>query len=307
MATWQPIGYSQRGNSHKRKSLPNQDAIEWYPWLRSDVLVMAVADGHGSTKCYRSQKGSLFAVTSAISVFSEMLINLTKSDDINLSIIKHLIENDLPNHFIRYWQDQVDYFEKQNPMLPAEKAYLKSQLSNTQIESLEKNHYIAYGSTLIAAFIFPRFVTFIQIGDGDIVCVMEDGSIFIPFESDERFIAGETDSLSYKDADKYFKIKFFPLNNINNLPALVMLSTDGYSNSFTSIKDFQKVSTDIYQIFRKGDFDQSVKEIEENIENWLLEASSKGSGDDVTLGLVCRQEAFSKRPVIILSETKTAE
>jgi serine/threonine protein phosphatase PrpC len=294
MATWQPIGYSQRGNSHKRRSLPNQDAIEWYPWLRSDVIVVAVADGHGSNKCFRSQKGSSFAVTSAISVFSEMLVNLTKSEDINLSTLKHIIESDLPNHFIRYWQEQVDRFDKQNPILPAEKAYLETHLTNSQFDSLKKNHYVAYGSTFIAVFIFPRFLTFAQIGDGDIVCVMEDGSIFIPFESDDRFISGETDSLCFIDAEKYFKVKFMPVNNINDLPALVMLSTDGYSNSFTSIKDFQKVSTDIFKILKTGNFDQSIRDIEENIENWLLEASDKGSGDDVTLGLICKQEAFMK-------------
>jgi len=55
------IARSVRGISHSRKNAPNEDSV-----LLSDIgsraTVAAVADGHGSEKCFRAHLGSRFAV-----------------------------------------------------------------------------------------------------------------------------------------------------------------------------------------------------------------------------------------------------
>jgi len=62
-AQWRVMGETVPGASHLRAGVPNQDAIlqvresGWGP-----PLVVSVSDGHGSDKCFRSDRGSRFAV-----------------------------------------------------------------------------------------------------------------------------------------------------------------------------------------------------------------------------------------------------
>ena len=60
---WRAIGRSVRGASHVRSSLPNQDAIAWFPDSgKGPPLIVAVSDGHGSPRNFRSDVGSKIAV-----------------------------------------------------------------------------------------------------------------------------------------------------------------------------------------------------------------------------------------------------
>src|ERR1051326_7008913 len=63
---WRVTGASRRGGSHVRSSLPNQDAIDYWASTDGDTAVLAVADGHGSGLCFRSEVGSRLAVTTAV-------------------------------------------------------------------------------------------------------------------------------------------------------------------------------------------------------------------------------------------------
>ncbi|MFM7713741.1 MAG: protein phosphatase 2C domain-containing protein, partial [Microcystis sp.] len=58
---WRCIGESVKGASHVRSGLPNQDAIRWFPESGIGLpLILAVSDGHGSAKSFRSDRGSRF-------------------------------------------------------------------------------------------------------------------------------------------------------------------------------------------------------------------------------------------------------
>src|SRR5437773_2896659 len=63
---WRVAGASRRGSAHVRSGLPNQDAIEYWVSPDRDTAVLAVADGHGSGLCFRSEAGSRLAVTTAV-------------------------------------------------------------------------------------------------------------------------------------------------------------------------------------------------------------------------------------------------
>ena len=71
-------------------------------------------------------------------------------------------------------------------------------------------------------------------------------------------------------------------------PSLIMISTDGYSNSYTSDENFEKVLIDLSKIiFENPEGLQSgIKNIKDNLESWLQETSKLGSGDDITVGLM---------------------
>ncbi len=73
-------------------------------------------------------------------------------------------------------------------------------------------------------------------------------------------------------------------------PALILISTDGYANSFISEEAFLKVGTDILKLIRSDGLD----EVDSNLETWLAEASHAGSGDDTTLAIICRMEVLKE-------------
>src|SRR5687767_9021763 len=72
--SWKVTGRSVRGASHERKDLPNQDAIVWRPPDGEGLpLVLAVSDGHGSSKYIRSDVGAKLAAEVATDLVWEML------------------------------------------------------------------------------------------------------------------------------------------------------------------------------------------------------------------------------------------
>ena len=70
------------------------------------------------------------------------------------------------------------------------------------------------------------------------------------------------------------------------MPELILLATDGYANSFREDAGFLKVGSDLLGIIRTDGLDK----VNENLETWLTETSKAGSGDDITLGILCRMD-----------------
>ena len=66
------------------------------------------------------------------------------------------------------------------------------------------------------------------------------------------------------------------------LPSLVLLSTDGYANSFRSDEDFLKIGQDYLEIIRQ----QGIASLAEELPAILTEATQQGSGDDITLAIL---------------------
>ncbi|MGE0085305.1 MAG: PP2C family serine/threonine-protein phosphatase [Desulfococcaceae bacterium] len=264
-ANWKIIGKSVRGASHERSGLPNQDAIDWFPnsgqWL---PLVLALSDGHGSRKCFRSDRGARFAVSAALDVAKA----ITETHGASGRSIKKMAEEQIPKQIHRCWKVGVDKDIQEFPFTEEEKL-----LSDA-------NPYLPYGATLLLAIITSSFFLFLQLGDGDILVIRENGDAQRPVPQDERLLGNETTSLSAPDAWKDFRFCFLPV--LDTIPGLIMLATDGYANSFQDDQNFRKVGTDILEIAKS----EGIAYIENNLEQWLRTASASGSGDDITVGLV---------------------
>ena len=67
-------------------------------------------------------------------------------------------------------------------------------------------------------------------------------------------------------------------------PALILAATDGYANSYRDEASFQQVARDLWEMLR----DEGVETVRSNLKNWLNEASQQGSGDDITVGILCQ-------------------
>jgi hypothetical protein len=149
----------------------------------------------------------------------------------------------------------------------------------------------------------------LQLGDGDILVVSETGEVIRPLPGDERLFANETTSLCSHNAWCDFRVSFQPL--LSRPPALILLATDGYANSFHNEVGFLKVGPDILEKIRSGGLDV----VNEGLETWLSETSQLGSGDDITLGIICRMDTLDKpvevksarQPLRITGEETTEE
>ena len=153
----------------------------------------------------------------------------------------------------------------------------------------------AFTSTLLISIIFKNFGVFIQLGDGDIIVLYGKDTIVRPIPKDENLIANDTYSLCLPGAGHYFKVSSILFNEnykigdiLLGIPSLIMLSTDGYSNSYISDDSFNQVTIDIYKMISENPdgFHEGIQNIKDNLESWLTETSKSGSGDDITVGLM---------------------
>ena len=104
---WQVIGKSVRGASHIRSGKPNQDAILWGPPSGfGPQLILALSDGHGSAKSFRSEYGAEFAIKACIEECSVLLHG--QDGPPNLSVIKRTATEHLPQRIVRRWKELVD-------------------------------------------------------------------------------------------------------------------------------------------------------------------------------------------------------
>ncbi len=256
---WCVAGASVTGAAHQRVNKRGQDAIHWE--AREDFVVLAVADGHGSERSPHSDVGASLAVEEAVK-----LLFKSYQDTRSLRDWKQFAESHLPQKLVQRWIDRV---KKVADSSASEKEILRQ-----------------YGSTLLAALVTPEFLLFVQLGDGDILTVMDDGTVRRPIPKDRRLIANETTSLCMPNAWREMQVVFQHVST--ELPALILLSTDGYANSFVSDNDFLQVGKDYLNLIRQHGLEQVAK----YLPTWLTEASDSGSGDDITVGLIYRNESL---------------
>ncbi|GCE60445.1 PP2C family serine/threonine-protein phosphatase [Microcystis aeruginosa] len=296
---WRCLGESVRGASHVRSGLPNQDAIRWFPESGIGLpLILAVSDGHGSAKSFRSDKGSCFAVETAIKVIQEFFLS-SQSSDINFSALKDAAQRLLPPRLVNEWRkavnkdlglsenDEEKLTNKPN-FTDEEKQILVDKDGEAAWQAVENNYFLAYGATVLAVLVTDSFIVYIQLGDGDILEVDSKGNTTRPLERDPNLIANETTSLCMNKAWNEFQvhIKLYPQGTPKEIPALILVSTDGYSNSFSTDEGFFKIGRDYQQMFKSN----LTEEVRQKLEGFLQETSEKGSGDDITLGMIKRLE-----------------
>jgi hypothetical protein len=271
--TWDIIGATIRGAAHTRTKLPNQDAIAWHaPAQRGDCLALAVADGHGAPRYLRSHKGAKLAVKLAI----ELLCDFAADPDAakQLATLPDRIDGQLPRTLVRSWQSAVRHDLTAHPFTPAEQTLWAEQTKSAE------DPLRAYGATLLTALITPQYLLLLQLGDGDILIVDSAGRVSRPpMPTDPRLIANQTTSLCSATAWQDMRAYFQAFEN--RPPALVMLSTDGYINSFADEAGFFAASTDILDHIRHA----GVHATQTQLPGWLRATSRGGSGDDITVGL----------------------
>lgn len=288
-AEWRVIGETVPGASHLRAGIPNQDALLQ---LRASSiglpLIVSVSDGHGSNKCFRSDRGSRFAVHLAGTLLSETLNEAYSGarDARDLKRFENEARSYLPGELIKRWRAMVAADLQREPLQEAEFARLIEKDGVRARAVVEDNPYLAYGATLLAVALTASFALYMQLGDGEILNVSDAGEVTTPLPDDARLLANETTSLCLEKAAEDFRFAVQPL--IDPPPAMILLTTDGYANSFSTTAGFHQVGGDLLTMMRNDGFDA----VNRNVKGWLEEATQAGSGDDCTLALLVRMNAL---------------
>lgn len=280
--SWGMLGETVCGASHLRNNRTNQDALKWLPAPGgSSCAVMSASDGHGSARHFRSNIGAQLAVDVASAALIEFMETHRETE--NLSVIKGMAEEKVAPMLHRRWKAAVNGHLAKNPFTEEELTLLQKSSADLT-DKFFKDSASAYGCTLLSVLVTPTYALLLQLGDGDILTVTEQGEVQRPLPDDARLFAEETTSFSMQEAWREFRICFQALSR--RYPALFLITTDGYINSFPSDDDFCKVGCDILNMFREN----GLEDIRNNLPIWLKEASHMGSGDDVTLGIVFRKD-----------------
>lgn len=262
-----------KGATHRRNGLPCQDSKKIVE-ISDDIVIIAVADGHGSEKCPRSDRGSTIAVNTFCEVMKNYLQSYGSDEDGLSNLITFLNrEGDM-----RFAQDICEEWQAR-----VKQSYYKNKAEGMLDEDGNikwSSVFSLYGTTLLGMLITNTFVFSFQIGDGDINLVTKDG-VFALVEP-EKFLGTETHSLSKPDAWRKAVASIRRRDGEDEESCMYMLSTDGFANSYTSDVEFQKTCSDYFGIIRE----HGAETVQANLKKWLTETSELGCGDDITVVMV---------------------
>ena len=288
---WAALSASVRGASHERGGHGNQDAVRLKnPSGADDVLLLALADGHGSTRSFRSDRGSAMAAECAVRELGDFIRRL--GPDAPLSRVRNQAKTRWPRALVAAWKKAVRADLVAHPFSLLEfAAFPEPPPAVKPGEDLPITAYLAYGATLLAVAITRRYILYSQLGDGDILSIQADGVVSRPLPRRHEFMANQTMSLCSRHAPDEFQIRVDARRG--PAPALIMLSTDGYANCFGDDDEFFKVGADFLSFLRS----EGVDFVDKKLEEWLRQSSHDGSGDDITVGLAARLTARARTVV----------
>lgn len=287
---WRVIEASVQGYSHERLNKPNQDRILFFQDQDNGLpIVLAISDGHGGSGYYRSERGAQFAVESAIEM-CKLFLATNQNLLIGENFSQKRLKETLCRSIVDEWNKRVKKDIQEKP-IPNEDSSDKTDILKSK-RPIEQNISTPYGATLLTVIVTNSELIFLQLGDGDILIIADNGDSIRPLPRDPRLIGNETTSLCTREAWDDFITGSISINDVS--PALIMVSTDGYANSYPDEESFQKVGQDILNLIccNEAGIDAGIDNIESNFKDWLNETSEKGSGDDITVGIMSHKETI---------------
>ena len=300
MGKYRSFSVTHEGAKHEA-GVPCQDASAHSDILENAALAI-VADGHGSSRCFRSDIGSEKAVDAAKRTIEHFISNasddITDPDDFKAEL------NGVVRQIINKWFAAVMKDEEANP--------LQNDPRLAGVTDRHKDRYAndidyrchAYGTTLMAAAIGRSFWFGFQIGDGKCVVLYEDGSWDTPIPWDDRCSFNTTTSICDDDSLSSFRYWFGigdgeggyteygfgvegqdkeypPIKKVSR-PLAIFVASDGVEDSYPRI-DNDKYVINFYRNriigFVKNGFDAFMEEID----GFAKRFADRESTDDVSI------------------------
>ena len=260
------------GAAHQRRGQPCQDACLSISLAGGRLQLLAVADGHGSSRYWLSDVGSQLACAQAQAAVQALLPRTPLEDH---QAWRALLNEQLPQRIQQGWLAAIEADWQQQPR-----------------RSEEPFSALSYGCTLGLVLLAPQWWGCTGLGDWDLVAVQADGQASLcSEESDGRSGGGSgsrgeaTASLCLPQAAALMqqRSQLQQLSRESTLAGLV-LSTDGVRKSCATDADFLNLCAQVLQLEDAAALRQGLAQI-----------TAEGSGDDVTLAMAQRQAATAPR------------
>nr|ADN16957.1 conserved hypothetical protein [Gloeothece verrucosa PCC 7822] len=273
---WRIIQETVQGANRKLDNIPNQDAISvWQPSPLELPLILALSDGYRSPKSFRRQMGSQLAVKTALLILQEF-VNYQPNLD-HLRAFNTLVIDKLPQQLVTTWKKAVQHHLQEHPFSVEDLQNVAAKEGFYARQALEHNPFLAYGATLNAVLVTQEFILYLQLGNGDIICIDNYGAVTQPFLKDER---DELKSLSFSNAWTDFHVRLIPL--APDKTPMILVATNSYAASYQTEAEFlQAVKNYLFQIRSQG-----CDTVQKNLNIQLEQISQQGRGDDISLGII---------------------
>jgi hypothetical protein len=267
-AAWPVLIGTARGTAHQSRHQPNQDSAGSQAVAGGGVVV-AVADGHGAARHFRSSTGSMLAIRAALAAVEELagpVAGLWTAET------ARRLGRELPRAIVDRWRELLARHLASHPYSPDELSALQHAHDGPEIP---------YGSTLLVGLIVTSWLVCAQIGDGDMLAVRPDGGAWVPVGGDDRLDGFRTTSLCQAGAVASFRTA---VHDLRADPLLALqLSTDGYANAQVTDPWQPAVAADLASFAAEHDHGW----FGQQIQLWADRcASAQGSGDDTTIALL---------------------
>jgi len=255
----------EKGSSHILTNKPCQDyALSHYT---KEYAIGIVADGHGSDRYFRSDKGSKFAAEVTMIILQEFLAstkNMTRlpNGDWQKQIAASIISR---------WNDKIEQDKNGNTFTEDELGLLKDA-DKARAES--DAWQFVYGTTLIAVVRTRECFFGLHIGDGKCVAIDADGNPSQPIPWDDDCFLNQTTSLCDSDAINRFRFVYMT----ENLPVAAFVASDGVDDTYTSDERLHEFYLTMWRMLQEN-AETAINEIQ----SFLPKMSEQGSHDDISI------------------------
>ena len=279
---------TETGYNHRKVEKGCEDASNFY--TDDKMRICAVADGHGSDNYPRTERGSKYAVETAIECIVNFVNTATVNDVLPDEKNHYSYMMQLVTSILRIWHEKVENDYKANPFTEKELEKVSEKYKQIYLSSDENERKIekAYGCTLIAFVCTDEYSFGMQIGDGKCVVVDKEGNFIEPIPWDENCQMNITTSICDSDARNEFRFYISA-----NMPVAVFCSSDGIDDSYARPEEIYATYRSMLKIFIEHGIDEGKKEIKE----FLPVLTKSGSGDDVSIALIIDTDR-----IVVLSE-----
>jgi serine/threonine protein phosphatase PrpC len=275
---WRAITAASIGAYHVRTGLAYEDAYDVQPpsGTGEPSLAVAIADGHGHARHFRSARGARLAVEIATKLAVHAMTSASGGDALGAAL-----RTSVGPHLVTRWRRAVEADIGEDPPSPSEIA-AAGLTSSATLEDL----VYGYGSTAIVALATPERLLCAQIGDGDAIAVTVDGRAIRLVPADPLLDGWRTTSLCQPDARS--ALRYGTLRLDEQEICAVLLATDGYGNAQLRSDWDELFAADLVNLIASHGVDW----VSEALPSWVRAcASADGSGDDVTAVLLFREYA----------------
>lgn len=270
--SWVAIGTSVRGSAHVRAGRASEDAYAHSGG--GSVAIAAVADGHGSERCFRSAVGARLATRIGLDVLRDTARTADPArleDELRLTTSVELI---------RRWRGAVADHHAAHPFDEDEQALCVPDPDGggalrSEIDEIE----LAYGTTFIGLLVTDELAAGMQVGDGDTAVVDGGGVVHLPVPPDPESVGNVTTSMAGASADH--DVRTWVQRFGTSRPSLAWLSTDGLGGAYESADWHEEVGEQL----RTEHAAHGVAGIASKLEGWLA-APAEVAGDDATMVIV---------------------